>query len=260
MRKIACLLTLLFLAAIPVAACGTDDFNPDAVAEAADKTAAVDGMRITAKIETEIPGAGKVPMTMNGVADVKGNKAKFDMDMGALMQGASGGDSKVQAIQDGMTMYMKMPMLEKQLGAEWMKLDMDKALEGTGIDLSALQQQSSSMNPAEQLKYLKTMGDVEEVDENHYKGTVDVRKMPGGKKLAELSGATTVPVELWINDDGYIERYAMTLSQKIQGQSMKMAMDMRFSDYGIKVDIEPPPSGDVKDLTDLAKKGLADGN
>jgi len=258
MHRFARLLATLLLA-LPVAGCGSDDVNPDAIAAAADKTASAKGVRMTGTIKTDVPGAGEIPMTMKGVADLAGKRARIEMDMSAAAATAGGqldpDDMKIEAVMVGTTMYMAMPFLEKQLGAKWMKIDMQRALEGSGIDLAQLQQMSS-MSPSDQLDFLRSTGDIEEVGDNHYKGTVDLRKVPGGgERLAKLSGATTFPVEVWIGDNGYIERYAMTMSQKVQGDTVKSRMEFRYSDYGTRVAVEAPTEG-VKDMTELAKQGI----
>jgi hypothetical protein len=203
-------------------------------------------------------------MTMEGKVDFAGKKVQMTMDMGNLAESMGEGgeinadDLNMEMVMQDTTMYMSMPLLEKELGEKWVKIDLQKALEGSGIDLAGLQQQTSSMSPTEQLKLLKTMGDLEEVDDNHFKGTVDLRKLPGesGKKIAELGGSPTYPTEVWVNDDGYIERQKMEMTQKVEGQTIKSAVDVRYTDFGTAVDIDTPDPDDVRDMTDIAQQGI----
>jgi hypothetical protein len=262
MHRLLWLLAALLIA-LPVAGCGADDVNPDAVAQAADKTANAKGARFTATATSKIPGFGDIPMKMQGVTDLTGKQAQMTFDMSGFADAAptqgqvDGDDLKGEIVLTGTKMFMKMPIVTRELkGKEWLSVDLKAALEGSGVDFAQLQQLSST-NPAEQIAWLKQMGDIEEVGDGHYKGTIDVRKLPGGgERLAQMSGASTFPVEVWVNDDGYIERQKMTMAQKIQGVTTKTEMDMRFSDFGTPVMVKPPSADNVQDVTALAKQGV----
>src|SRR5215216_4664455 len=71
------------------------DVSPDAVAEAAKRTASVDGMRYSVAGETEVPGAARLPFKGSGVSDLKGQRgtAKIDMSAFAKQAAAQGGPS-----------------------------------------------------------------------------------------------------------------------------------------------------------------------
>jgi hypothetical protein len=257
--RFATALVALALLVVPIAGCGADDVNPNALAQAADKTAAVTGMKIDGTMTMDMPGVGKVPMTMTGVADVAGKRMRMETDMSQLAAQSGGevdaDDLKMEAILIDTTMYMHMPVFEEEIGEKWAKVDLQKALEGSGIDLAGMQQIGTS--PADQLKFLKETSDLEELGDGHYKGTTDLRKYPGGgDKIAKLAGDPLMPVEVWIGDNGYIERYKMRMTQKVEGQTVKSDTDFRYSDFGTKVEVEAPPADDVKDLTEQTQKGL----
>lgn len=262
MHRLAWLLAALLIAA-PIAGCGADDVNPDAVATAAEKTANAKGARFTATATSQIPGFGDVPMRMEGVTDLAGKQAQMTFDMSAMADAApaqgqiNGDDLKGELVMTGTTMYMKMPIVTRELkGKEWLSVDLQKALEGTGVDFAQMQQLSST-NPAEQITWLKQMGDIKEVEDGHYKGTVDLRKVPGGgARIAKLAGSSTFPVEVWVNDEGYVERQLMTMSQKVAGVTTKTKMDMRYRDFGAAVTVKPPAEDNVQDVTSLAKQGV----
>src|SRR4051812_27716503 len=75
MRRLL-LLPLVLLAAVPAAGCGSDDFNPDVVAQAADKTASAGGSKLAFTVEA----AGQ---TVNGTGfmDAKGRRARMRFEL-----------------------------------------------------------------------------------------------------------------------------------------------------------------------------------
>jgi hypothetical protein len=56
-----------------------------------------------------------------------------------------------------------------------------------------------------------------------------------------------------------IRRQKLSMKMTAQGQHLSMNMDIRYSDFGRSVHVSPP-TGDVKDLTDLARRGLRQGS
>jgi hypothetical protein len=277
------LLALLALvaAALPIAACGADDVNPDAVAAAAEKTSAVGGMHVTGKGTVEVVGQ-EFGFDMDGVMSAKGDRAKLTLDMSDMAASAGGAlsedDLRGEQRIIGKTMYMSFGMFEKAFGTKWIKMDLEKALAGAGMDLGQMQG-LGGQSPAEQLKFLKATSDIEKVGEEEvdgasttrYKGTVDLREYP---KLAEpkdreaaekaidtliKNGApATMPVEVWVDDEDMIRRQKFSMTMTTGGQKTKTAMDMRFSDFGADVEVSPP-SGEVKDMTELASQGMKQG-
>jgi hypothetical protein len=67
-----------------------------------------------------------------------------------------------------------------------------------------------------------------------------------------------MPVEVWVDDEDMIRRQKFSMTMTTGGQKTKTAMDMRFSDFGADVEVSPP-SGEVKDMTELASQGMKQG-
>jgi hypothetical protein len=269
MHRIVALLATAALAVVPLAAagCGADDVNPESLAQAADATRDQGGVHMT--IESTINAAGQtIPVKMEGDADLENASAHIKTEGG-------NGIPRMENILVGTVMYLKMEGMEEQLGAEWAKVDLAKAGEAAGIDLEQLMAGGQG-SPADQLKYLKAMGNLEEVGSEdvdgvgttHYKGEVDLRKYPDTvpadereqarktvDKLLELSGDATMPMEVWIDEDDLVRRQKMTMKQK-KPQEFTSVTDVRFSDFGKQVSIEEPD--DAKDLTDIATQGIRD--
>lgn len=79
---------------------------------------------------------------------------------------------------------------------------------------------------------------VDGVDAVHYRGVVDDQ---GSSTLLENLGAgagaaMNVPVDVWIDGRGRLVRESMTVS--VQGTTV--TVDMRFSDWGVAMSVEPP--------------------
>jgi hypothetical protein len=249
-------LTLLLLAAVPAAGCGSDDFDPDVVAQAADKTASAGG----SKVAFTVDAAGQ-SMKGTGFMDAKGRKARMRFE---LPQNAGA----MNMVFLDKVIYMNLPEeLRKEIPGDkaWIKIDLAKALRAQGIDLGALNGASSN-DPSQQLDQLRGAGDVKKVGSEkvrgtsttHYKATVDLRKAakksPAARRSVErvikLSGQSTFPVEVWIDKAGRLRRESF--EQRVQGQTISTTMD--FFDFGSREAIKAPPSSETKDITDLAAK------
>jgi hypothetical protein len=266
------------LLACALTACGSDAVALDPVAEAATKTSAAESMRIEMTMRMASPEFGAKPVTfkMRGIAANK--RSAMTMRMPAV-EGVDLGNIEVRA--DGLVVYMRMPFL--QLAAPqlkpWIKVDLDEAGKDLGIDLDALMELSNQSNPTKALDFLRAAGQVKEagdetvrgVKTTHYKGVVDleryvkqVERNGGGaaaarslRKVIELSGKSTMPIELWIDHDSLVRR--MVWEQTVSagaGQapsSVKATMDL--FDYGADVNVVIPPGDQTSSIQDLQKLG-----
>ena len=269
-RRLIALLTTATLAATPiaVAGCGADDVNPDALAQAAEATQKQGGVHMTVTGTTRTQGQ-TVPLKMEGDADLRDLRMQAKMEMG-------GGLPQLEMVMTGTVLYMKMDGLKEALGSEWVKFDLQSIGEEMGLDFEQLMRMGQS-NPAEQLKYLRAMADLEElgtetidgVETTRYKGVIDMRKYPDTlpeseraearktvDKIIELSGDATTPTEVWIDEDSLVRRQKMSMTQK-KPVASETEMDIRFTDFGKQVDIQAPEG--AKDITELARKGVAGG-
>ncbi|HEV2061918.1 MAG TPA: LppX_LprAFG lipoprotein [Solirubrobacteraceae bacterium] len=261
MPRISALLIAALLAAVPIAGCGADDVNPDALAQAAEATRQQGGVHMTVTGTVETQGQS-IPLSMDGDADLRKLRMRSTIEMG-------GGLPEIEQVLVGTVMYMRMEGLEEALGAEWVKFDLARIGEQMGVDLGQMMQMSQA-SPAQQLDYLRTMADLEEVgtetidgvQTTHYKGEVDLRRYPDVvpaedrekarrsiEKLIEMSGQPTTPTEVWIDDESLVRRQRMTMTQR-EPQQMKMEMQIDYTDFGKRVEIEAPKG--AKDVTDLA--------
>lgn len=268
MRQLLSLLTACLLAVPALAGCGAEDVDPAALAQAADATSRQGGMHMvgTGRVEA---GGESIPITFEGDLELSGRA--FRMTFETTVQGE---EIAGEQIMKGTTFYMRMDPFEQAFGTEWVKMDFDDVADETGLDLGAMQR-LGTQNPADQLAWLRATSQLERVGEEdvdgvattHYKARIDLRRVPEAApageradvertidRLVELSGMTTIPTEVWVDEDDLIRRQRMTMKQTKPVASTS-TVDARFSDYGKRVEIEPP-EGEVKDLAELMKKGL----
>jgi hypothetical protein len=260
---------LLALAALGgLAGCGSSDsFNPDVVAQAADKTASAGGAKLAIRIEA----AGQ-KINGTGFMDTKGHKGRMSLQIPQLR-------GTMDAVFLNRIIYLHFPAAiagKIPGGKSWVKLDLDKAARQQGIDLGALQSTSTNNDPAQQLAQLRGAGDVKKVGTEtirgtkttHYKATIDLRKAadraPADQRAAakrsveqiiKLTGSSTVPTEVWLDKQGRARRMSFTM--KAQGQSLRETMDLY--DFGTREAIKAPPASDTQDITELAGKAAAKG-
>jgi hypothetical protein len=62
-------------------------------------------------------------------------------------------------------------------------------------------------------------------------------------KIVAVSGISRVPVQVWIDDDGFVRRMTQTLDG--------MTMTTELYDFGTDVSVEEPPANDVVDFSAL---------
>jgi hypothetical protein len=276
MRRLAFALALLALGA-SLTACGVTR-TVDPVAGAATKTQDAGGYKTTFSMAMSVAGR---QLTMTGRGQFDSDQGEMVIDMSSLLQqsGAPAGtDGTIDAIfvhEDGdPVMYFKMGLLSALMpgGKSWIRLDFAKAGKAAGIDLGKLMG-GASQNPADALQLLQANGDfnvvgtetIGGVSTTHYHGTIDLEKALAAKgapqdmiqRLLDAGAPKQYPLDVWVDDSGYIRQLEMSYSQATNGVPLSTTMRMDMSDYGTDVSVSAPPSDQVFDATDLATKGLS---
>ena len=238
-----------------------------AVLEAGAKTQAEQSARIS--FSGTITGGG-ADGTISGEGEFSGRQGRMTMDMSGLAGGQIAGE--MEMIFDELLIYMKFPSEIMQGipgGKEWIKVDLAMMGEQDAFDLQQIMQLSGT-DPSQSLDLLRAAGtdfrevgeeDVRGVATTQYEGTVDLEKVAeqvpeeareSYRRLMELSGQTEIPMEVWIDEDGLTRRvrYEQTL-----GDGTTMDLTQEYFDFGVEVDVEPPPDEDVLDIADLVGGG-----
>lgn len=259
----------LLLAAVGLAGCGSEDISPEEIASAAGTTADAGGSRVEFDMRMEAAGQ-TFDITGRGVMDMGTQRGRIVYEL-------PGGQGEMEQIADGFVYYMRMEDLTGELpdGKSWIKIDQAKASKAMGVDLTQFNQ-TGAMNQGQMLEYLRTVGDVKKegtedvrgVETTRYSVVADIRKYPdavpeGERERAERSVEAlldympdpTIPMDVWIDDEGLVRRMSFAIAMDMLGQEVSMDMDMQLYDFGTEVDVEIPPDDEVADMTDVAAKG-----
>src|SRR4051794_23136044 len=188
---------------------------------------------------TGVPGLGDATLNMDGAIDANNHRSSFSLDLSQLTSalpaaeqagvGAILGDGKVQVVTDGTDVYMQLGNLSALLGAttgqSWLKVS--AASGGAGAMGAPLGDGTEILKLLDQAGGVQPVGteQVRGVDTTHYHGTLDL-----ASALAEVSAderakaeselgkvgidpsAATVPVDVWIGNDGLVRRVQIGVS------------------------------------------------
>lgn len=258
MRRVA---ILLVLAPLALAACGSGGgsntssgakLSPAAyVVKAAKKSSTAPSEHIKLQAATTVQGQ-KVDITGSG--DFDNTSHQGAMTAQAMVSGIN---LQIDEILDGTTIYLKSPLFAAALpaGKTWLKLDLEKVGKTKGIDFSALM----SQDPNQTFAQLQASGQVTDVGDEtlygepvtHYRGQIDVSKLPQGAKVEAFTKARYGPYNVWIGkNDGYVHQISLSYSYVTPGAGRQTAtMTTTFSDFGKTVTVNVPSDADVVDAT-----------
>jgi hypothetical protein len=282
MRRLA--LGLVLIAPFGAAACGSEEEATKrsedpvaAVAAATEKTTAAGTSRVSLVSEGEIQGQS-LRAEGTGALDYGARRGTWTVAFSGEAAGALAAQD-VDVVVDGFVMYMRSPLLSRAVGTgkQWLKFDLNELSERQGINLTELSRLSQG-DPSEALNWLRAAGDdVEEVgteevrgaETTHYRATIDLRRVddlvPSRQREAtrrsiesmiELTGQTEIPTEVWIDADGRVRRYRYTQRFPAAGTGaiVEPTITTEFFDFGVEVDAEPPPRGEVTDVVELIER------
>jgi hypothetical protein len=285
-RSLTLAVAVVLSAALAVG-CGAEDAaeNLDPVAEAADKTLAAGGAKVTGTGNYKAQGV-TVEMVLDGEVDFEESAFAFTMDYGDIPGLSEREVDKIRKdvgvpvdfVQRGDVIYVTADFLEEDAGAEieeeWISIDAGELSEDAlpGLDQLA---GANETNPAEMLRFLKVAGDARKVGEQRargepttvYRAAVDLRKavelVPEDEReefrktidrVAKSQGGYEFDAEVFIDRDGLIRRERVTFDDKLEGKPAKGAFTFEFHDFGRDVSIEEPD--DVRDVTDDVERAL----
>jgi hypothetical protein len=160
-------------------------------------------------------------------------------------------------------------------GKPWVSADLSTFSQSYGSSSIG----AGSSNPTEVLSYLKAAGTVtrsgEEqvrgVPSTHYHALIDLAHFadsaPAGERVAarragklfeRISGAKTLPMDVWIGA-GRITRIELAYSLCAPQGRLQETMSMDLYDYGRQPVVSPPPASQVTDIAAKVKSEVAQG-
>lgn len=268
------------VALLLAAACGSPpsgDADPlQAISAASAKTNDAGTAGVEMQMSIEATGQS-MNIAGQGAMDMDAQIAHMTMTMESDDPAMAMADvGEIEMVMDGLKVYTKYPpevMASLPGNKPWALIDMQAVGESQGMDYAALAQTSGS-DPSQMLQYLNgvsgnvdTVGreDIGGVTATHYKATVDLSRVSDEapadirkavrasiEAMQEQIGKSTIPVDVWIGDDGFLRR--MTMSMQSDGGAQgpfSMAMTLDMYDFGEAVSVEVPPASQVTDITDM---------
>jgi hypothetical protein len=258
MRRLAILAAL----AVGAAGCGGGggSASSDPISRAATKTAHAGSV----KADFEIAGSA-----LNGTGSGVFDNDKRGTGELSLAVRAQGQTVNVDTIVLGPVLYMRSDVFRQAglpAGKEWVRLDLARLARQQGVDLGSLA--ASNPSPSGGLAYLRgSDGGVEKVggenvqgvDTTHYKTTIDLeraahratgRARESIRRVIRVSGTKRIPVEAWIDGNGYVRKMIYT---EHSGRKQSSKITMELHDFGPHVSIASPPEASVIDFQDLVQ-------
>lgn len=275
----------MMVLALALAACAEDGGGLGRVAEAATTTTDAQTARFSVATElegTDDPMLAEAGSTQGeGVIDFEANRGQLTMqlpDMSGAMPDdapADGEDpmadlpSELVTVFDADVVYTQVATEE---GMRWLRIDVTEMAGGA---------QTGNQDPTAGLELLRGADDVEEVGEEevrgdattHYRATLDLERARDeapeeqraamDQAIAQL-GSNELPVEVWLDEEDRVRRmrYAIDLAQMEIDAAGDAALQgtitttMEFWDFGVEVDVSPPPDEEVVTLEELQQQGM----
>ncbi|NGN63843.1 hypothetical protein G5C51_07960 [Streptomyces sp. A7024] len=235
----------------------------------------------------KVPSAAGAGGSMKSSGVMSWDPLEMDMTLsGSAMGGGSGGLKSARMVMVDDVMYMNGGAeAAKQLdGKHWIKIDPKAVAEQSGDKSMAdaitggLDEQGKNQDPAKQMAMFLDSPDIKKVGSGevagvqatHYKGTVSLEqaaKQNGSleylskaerKQLVDAmkkQGVEKYNVDVWVDGD----QYPVQFKQSYNTTQGPTSVQMRFSDWGAKVNAQAPAATDTVDLMEMLKKAQQQG-
>jgi len=226
-----------------------------------------------AKAGTEKSKSSKFSMEMNvaGMSVKASGQGRYDGANTAMSMSMDLLGQQMEMRMIGQTIYMKMPeQMRASTGSTkpWTKVSLDDSTPA-GKALSENYSQLAEQNdPSKMLEQIQKAGTIKKSEAttlngepaNHYTVDIDLAKiadqMPAGlpdEAKTQLAGKDVhFPMDLWVNADQLPMQIVMdmtalgtALGGAQGGQLGEMKMTMKYTDWGVPVDIAAPPADQV---------------
>jgi hypothetical protein len=105
---------------------------------------------------------------------------------------------------------------------------------------------------------------VRDAETTHYRFVTDLSALaengpeelrPSYEQLMQITGAEEIPTEVWIDEDDLVRRIVTDFEIEQQGQRVVQQSTIEYFDFGVEVDVQPPPEKDTVDITELGGGG-----
>jgi hypothetical protein len=238
--------------------------DPAAIAVATGKTAAQGSARVATSVTVTGPDDLEQSFEGEGAFD-------FERRAGRMTIEPRGGE-KAEVVFVEAVVYYRLPSGALPGGKRWLQLDLQSVADASSLDFGPLVQ-GTQADPAQHLIWLEALGpEVRKIGEEEVRGVPTTRyraevvlgllerQAPAGKEaewrayvetLRGRLGVEAIPVEIWVDADGLIRRLRHELVFAAEGTSTTATTELY--DFGVQVDAEAPPPGQVAAIGDLIR-------
>lgn len=257
----AAIVPAALVATAALTACGSSSVNPDSVANAATKTATVKSYRMHTTTKLHANGRD-IHFAADGAFAPKARRGRMTLDMSQLSeaqgpQGTAINFGYATFVLDGSDLYLRIPLLRQGGFKPWIKIDLKRSGQAGGINFDSFLRLGAGGDPTKQVQVLRGVGKLHKegtdtirgVKTTHYSGTIDLNKVPGGRQLAQTAGSSSIPVDVWVDDNGFVRRERWSEKLALGNARPKIETTMDLYDFGAPVVAVIPPAADVTDLT-----------
>lgn len=175
---------------------------------------------------------------MNGSMDPVKKVSQFTMN---VEEAGSAITMEMRTIGDDLYMKTTAEGLDLPGGNSWTHMEQGDAAGPMSL---------GTFDPAEVAATLERTSDVKRVGDKDFTGTVDLAASAEALGMTaadvEAVGATPLPFEASVDDEGRLVRYAFT-SPAVSGQP-PVEMVTTYSDFGLPVDVQAPPAAEVQEM------------
>jgi hypothetical protein len=245
---------------------GESPFNPNPVAAAAERTAAVPGMRMKMTMTIDTEAAGPTTIVGKGAYNGESNLAEIAYSASS----PQGEQLDFDAVLGEDAWYFRYPQFAAQMpeGKEWVKLEGfpgQKEMSAPGVG-----------SPDESLQMLRVTGAVQRLGQakigktqtTHYRvtmtaaGIVNGLRSQGKDELAEQVESSAaemvgpVHAEVFVTKAGMLRRMQLVSATLADGHAVTTTIQADLFDFGIKPDVRIPEDSQVLDISPLLESKL----
>jgi hypothetical protein len=238
------------------------------VRDAAEQTAAANGQRVSAELVVrDVDGEILVRTTAEGAFDEEASVGELSTQTSAG-GGLGGMDLDVDMVFDGSDVYLRAGVLEMFTGGRsWVRVpgeEVDRVTDELGTTVttdpsSFVELLEATAGPLEDLGTEAVRG----VPTRHVAGTLDLEALAAevaperADELAELlaelpavaEDVSAIPVEAWIDGEGFVRRFTFTIDQLGEGEGQgSITQTVELWDFDEPLTVEVPPADQVQDL------------
>jgi hypothetical protein len=263
----ACVVAVVAVLVLVLSSGGGHDatlVSGSALADAASATERVAGVSTT--VDGTVTAAAlpePLHIRLHGIQNTRQRAARLT---GVYENFPTRGTVPVDSITILPDIYLKSPIFGGTAipSGKWLHIDIAKTGKELGFGDPT---QFGSGDPSQVVQTLRALSsrveklgteDVRGVATTHYRGTVELRRLPevapparraaakrSADRLIQLVGSDSYPLEVWVDGHRLVRRIRLKMTMHIQGRSLTQDMTIDLFDFGPKQRVKPPPAGDT---------------